>query len=310
MRSELLVGTAAEIITPRIGCQMAGFDARKGVAESIHDELHARALFLDDGITKIALISLELLGVDKAFTDEVRTAVERCTGIPAANVIIAATHTHCGPATFNHFYNQGQPLDREYLRFLAAAIVRSAEKAASASRPRRIRTGLVPVEGIAVNRRSADGKPVDRYAGILLVQELDGTPAAMVITFACHTTVLGPNTLAITADFPAYAIERLHHLLGSNVEVLYFNGAEGDISIGHKSDLSAVGVIASFRTFEKAEELGTRLAETIASSLLALNAEEPILSIQRCLLHLPLKSYDPPSWAAFGRWSSPTISNL
>lgn len=293
MRSELSIGTAEEIITPPIGCQMAGFDARKGVAESIHDDLHARAMVLDDGVTRIALISVELLGVGKPFADKVRRAVENRTGIPVANVVIAATHTHCGPVTFNHFYNQGQPLDRQYLDFLASAILKSIERAASASRPRRIRAGLVRVDGIAVNRRSADGKPVDPFAGILLIEELDGTPAAVAISFACHTTVLGPNTLAITGDFPFFTIQRLRHLLVSSLEVLYFNGAEGDISIGHKSDLSAVGVIASFRTFEKAEQLGTQLAETVASSLSTLSAEEPILRIRRHELRLPLKSYQP-----------------
>ncbi len=293
MRSDLGIGAAAEIITPPIGCQMAGFDARKGVAQSIHDDLYARAMVLDDGVTRVALISVELLGVDKPFAGKVRAAVEDRTGIPSANIVIAATHTHCGPVTFNHFYNQGQPLDEQYLDSLAAAIVNAVERAASSTKRRRIRAGLIHVDGIAVNRRSADGKPVDPYAGVLLVEELDGAPAAIAISFACHTTVLGPNTLAITGDFPSFTIERLHHLLGSSVEVLYFNGAEGDISIGHKSDLSAVGVIAPFRTFEKAEQLGTHLAETVASSLSALSAEEPILKIRSHELLLPLKTYPP-----------------
>ena len=67
--------------------------------------------------------------------------------------------------------------------------------------------------------------------------------------------------------------------LGSSAQILYFNGAEGDISIGHKSDLSAVGVIAPFRTFEKAEELGVRLAEAVSDSLPMLENEPPVLKI-------------------------------
>src|ERR1700761_2760378 len=115
VQAELAVGTAVEIITPPLGCQMAGFDARKGVAQTVHDDLHARMMILDDGSLKVALISIELLGIDKQFADRVRAEIERQTGVPAANVIIAATHTHCGPATFKHFFNQNQPLDAEYL---------------------------------------------------------------------------------------------------------------------------------------------------------------------------------------------------
>jgi neutral ceramidase len=72
------------------------------------------------------------------------------------------------------------------------------------------------------------------------------------------------DTLEISADFLYYTAKYLHRALGENVEVLFFNGAEGDISVGHKSDLSAVGVIADFRAFEKADELGNRLGHAVA----------------------------------------------
>src|SRR3954451_7844044 len=108
----MLIGTSSEIITPELGCPLAGFDARKGVAESVHDDLFARALVLDDGATAVALVSVEVLGVSKAFADVVRAETERWTGIPAANIVLSATHTHCAPVTLNHFFNQGQPLDQ------------------------------------------------------------------------------------------------------------------------------------------------------------------------------------------------------
>ena len=66
------------------------------------------------------------------------------------------------------------------------------------------------------------------------------------------------------------------------------NGAEGDLSIGHRSDLSAVGVIAAFRTFQKAEELGTLLAESVLAGLSSLEYEEPDLDAARYTVRLPL----------------------
>lgn len=291
MPSDLLVGASSERITPDLGCQMAGFDARKGVAKGVHDDLFARSLVLDDGSTQAALVSVEVLGVSQPFASSVRAEIERQTGIPAGNVILSATHTHCAPVTFNHFFNQGQPLDQSYLNRLASGIVGSAVQACNNRQPARLQTGMVRVEGVAVNRRTADGLPVDHHAGILSMTT-NGRPVAAIF-YPCHTTTLGPNTLEITADFPHYTIQRLKQTWGSGAEVMYFNGAEGDLSVGHKSDLSAVGIIAPNRTFERAQELGERLADSITGGIDDLRPEGGPISVKSMVVHLPLKSYAP-----------------
>ena len=126
--SELLAGTASVLITPPIGCQMAGFDARKGTATGVHDDLHARALVIDSGNNPIALVSVEVIGVTADFTRRVQHEASKRTGIPADHIVVAATHTHCGPVTFHHFFNQGQPLDDVYMDALANSIVESIKK--------------------------------------------------------------------------------------------------------------------------------------------------------------------------------------
>jgi neutral ceramidase len=290
---QILAGAASKIVTPDLGCYMAGFDARKGVAQSVHDDLYARTMVLDDGKTQTALGSVDVLGFDPPFIGRVRSRIQERTGIPLANIVLAATHTHCGPVTFNDFYNVGQPVDIDYVERLASGIVESAEQAFANRRPMRLRSGMVRVDGVAVNRRTPDAQPVDPYAGVLVLEEADGAVAAMAVNYSCHPTVLGPDTLAITADFPYSMVARLQQTFGAGTPVLYFNGAEGDLSIGHRSDLSAVGVIAPFRTFQKAEELGTRLAEAVLSGLSGLEYEEPDLETARCTVHLPLKRFAP-----------------
>jgi neutral ceramidase len=288
---EARIGKGSFVITPPLGCEMAGFDARKELAQGVHDELHSRALVFDDGSTKVALVSIEVIGLSRGFVQRVQDEIERRTGIPAAHIILAATHTHCGPVTLHHFFNQDQPLDEAYLDQLAAGIVRSVELALAACVPSRVRTGFVNVDGIAVNRRTSDGQPVDPAAGVILIEDAAGKPSAIAISFACHTTVLGPNTLEISADFPYYTTRYLQSLLGDDVEVLFFNGAEGDISVGHKSDLSAVGVIADFRTFQKAAELGARLGRIVAEALRSLPPEDVRLKVATQDIPLPLKIY-------------------
>lgn len=287
------IGMASRRITPAIGSPMAGFDARKAPSNAVHDDLHARALVFDSGSARTALVSVEVIAVSQPFADSVRARIEAATGIPAGAVFLSATHTHCGPVTLHHFFNQGQPLDEAYLAELADGIVHAVEAAVHGLRPRTLRSGLVPCDGIAVNRRTSDGLPVDPFAGILLVEEPAGEPAAVAVFYACHTTVLGPDTLSFTQDFPCYTLARLKSALGDRVEVLYFNGAQGDLSIGHKSDLSAVGVVDSFRTFATAQRLGERLADAVLAGLPALAPEPPTLALATRTVHLPLKSYGP-----------------
>ncbi len=289
---KLEIGFFSRVITPSLGCQMAGFDARRGVANQVHDDLHARAFIFDDGSTVVALVSVELLGIDKPFADRIRANIQSRTGIPARNIILSATHTHCGPATFNHFFNQGQPLDHAYLDELADAVTSGAEQAMRSRKPRRLQSGFARVDKVAVNRRSSDGLPIDPEAGVLLIREMDGTIAAIAVNYACHPTVLGPDTLAITADFPFYIGERLREKLGSETIVAFFNGAEGDISVGHKSNLSAVGVIAPFRTFNKARELGERVADAVITALPELTEQPALLRVASGFAPLPLKIYD------------------
>lgn len=287
------IGAAHERITPALGCQLAGFDARKGTADAVHDDLHARALVFDDGATQVAFVSVEVIALSAGFSARVRAAVEQATGIPAAHVFLSATHTHCGPVTLHHFFNVGQPLDEGYLDLLSAAIVQAVVRATQSKKTRTLRTGLVACSGIAKNRRTPDEAPIDPYAGVLLVEEADGRPAAVAVLYACHTTVLGPNTLSLTQDFPFYTLEKLKETLGTEVEVMYFNGAEGDLSIGHKSDRSAVGIIDSFRTFETAQRLGYILADAVLSGLPSLVLEEPSIRVGGKVLQLLLKSYKP-----------------
>lgn len=291
----LRAGVARRVITPEVGGELAGFDARKGVSIGVHDDLFASALVVSGGGRTIALVSLDLIGVTQGFTDLVRRTLKASIGIEERDVILCATHTHCAPATIQHFYDVDHRLDAGYMEMLLPKVVEAVEDAFRQQEDAVIKTGLVPVKGIAKNRRTESGEPVDESAGVILVEDRHGRPRSIAVNYACHPTVLGPNTLEITRDFPNYLVESLEQYLGQGVIAMYFNGTEGDLSIGHKSNLSAVGVIASYRTFAKAKEIGERLASFVIEALGSLQLELPNLDVQRQIVQLPLKRYPPPS---------------
>jgi hypothetical protein len=289
----LLVGVARKTITPNVGCELAGFDARKGVATGIHDNLFARALVIANREKAVALVSLDLIGIPQQFTDAVRKLVHAATGMAERDIILSATHTHCGPVTIKHFFNGDQPLDANYMGKLEQLVVEVIQEAFDQKAPAVLKTGLIPVTGVASNRRTESGKPIDGFAGVLLTEDLAGNVRSVLVNYPCHPTVLGPNTLDVTRDFPHYLVEHLNKYFGEGVTPIYFNGTEGDLSIGHKSYLSAVGIIAPFRTFEKARDIGTRLAECVIGAIDMLVTEVPELASEHSILALPLKTYAP-----------------
>src|SRR5206468_1717248 len=93
----LYAGVCETDITPPLGVWMCGYAFRPTGCTAIHDRLYARALVLNDGHAAIAILSMDLLGLDFDLVDAVRAGIERETGIPQAGIMLAATHTHGGP---------------------------------------------------------------------------------------------------------------------------------------------------------------------------------------------------------------------
>src|SRR5687767_11855973 len=74
-------GAAQVAITPPVGAPMAGYYHSRG-AEGALDPLYAKALVIDDGATKVALVALDLISTTVHFTREARAKIEKATGIP------------------------------------------------------------------------------------------------------------------------------------------------------------------------------------------------------------------------------------
>src|SRR5258708_29374519 len=93
----LKAGTGTSTITPRVGAQLMGYGNRSGPSTAVHDDLHARALVLDDGTVPLALCSVEMLWLRQHDMDAVRSAVAQRCALKPDQVFIFTTHTHSGP---------------------------------------------------------------------------------------------------------------------------------------------------------------------------------------------------------------------
>ena len=99
-RAALKGGCAKVNITPPVGTWLSGYGGRDKPSDGIVDELYARALVLDNGSNRIAIISVDLLWVPLQMTNQVRAILKDKIGIPGQNVLICATHTHFGPKIY------------------------------------------------------------------------------------------------------------------------------------------------------------------------------------------------------------------
>jgi hypothetical protein len=263
----LSAGFSKSNISPPIGVPLAGFAARNGVCEGIHDDLFARALVLENGGVAIAFVSVDVLALPAAFVSEVRENIQAETGIRREAIVIASTHTHAGPVTVKTFFNPDDSLDQGIMKRIANAIVESVDAAWRSRRPARVGVGSGRVDGIGVNRRTPDKMPVDAEIGIIKVEDESRRVRAVLVNYSCHPTVLGSDNLLATGDFPYFAVEAIEREIGAEGFAMFVNGTQGNISMGHSSELSAIGVITPGRTFEHAGELGSKLAAATMAAL-------------------------------------------
>lgn len=135
----LRAGGAAVKITPPLGIPLAGYYSARG-AEGVADDLFAKALVLDDGKTKVALVVCDLIGLTRDVVVEARKLIEKQTGIAGDHVMISATHTHTGPSiprksARDEIAGGTTPLSVQYAAGLPKLIAQRSARPARAWRP-------------------------------------------------------------------------------------------------------------------------------------------------------------------------------
>lgn len=259
MPGPFTVGLAEVKITPPLGTPMAGFAARQDTAKGVHDDLHVRTLVVSNGENAVALVSAEVIGVEKEVVLEIRELAGARTGIPAGNILISGTHTHSGPV-----------LGGDYRNSFVQSTVSSIVKAWRSRRPRSIGTGTVTHLGwVGMNRRQLESgfNPVDKEIAILKVVGAENRTKAVLFNYSCHPACLGPDNLQISADWPHFVSKRIKNKLGKSTMVLFFQGTEGNVNTGYSSGLSAIGAPIPTRTFAYASELGDIIADAVLARL-------------------------------------------
>ncbi len=229
-----LCGASRELITPPVGTLLYGYTPDV-VSKSVHDELTSTTLAVGNGTDISLLISLTLGDVQTALCDELREAVAKSAGVDFSDVIIASTHTHCGPNT-SGMEGWGE-IDRNYVQnILMPAVCLSAENAVK-NMSHAVVGSYCEKSKIGINRRQQleNGNITfgqnpwgcfDPNMTVISIKHRDnGKGIINLIHYGCHGTACG-KAHEITRDWSGMMLDRMEKITGTMC--VFFNGAIGD----------------------------------------------------------------------------------
>ena len=260
--AELLAGVArVEITPPATGTPMGGYADRSGPSTGIHDPLSATVLVLKVNGESVAIVNCDL----RSFPSE-RIINEARAKKLVDHVLIAVTHTHSGPITWE---NQTWPAGvKSWFASTEDKILAAIAEAAAKMFPARIAAGYGEIY-LGHNRRrvDADGKttmfwrnaerqptgPLDPTVGVIRVDDQMGRVRALLVNYACHAVILGPDNREISADYPGYLRREIEREYPGSLS-LFIQGGAGDINPYLDKQPVKEGA------FSEAEKMGKALA--------------------------------------------------
>ena len=207
----LQAGAAKTDITPApdVALPMSGYSSRKEGFKGIHDHIYARAIVLSDGSQKAAIVTWELIGVPTPVWKELSDRVAKETGIAPEYFLLAGVHDHSAPAP-SGMYGNDSPQSANYTRHLEDLTIEAIQQAKAKLQPAEVGIGIGKAY-VNINRREQgpDGSwqlgynpegPSDKTVSVVRFDARSGKPIAMLINYAVHAVVMGPENYEITGD--------------------------------------------------------------------------------------------------------------
>ena len=243
----------------------------------VNDSLYVKALVLDNGSTRLVIITVDAVaigGIGSISNDylvKVRSQIQKDLNINAKNIMINASHLHGAG------YLVCSDVDERTIQVV--------KKAWQHMVPVNIGVGTGYEDRIMENRRLKliNGKewtirhanplppdkevigigPVDPEIGILRLDKKNGKTLAVVYNFACHPYQGVPNG-GTTADFPGFASKVIEDNLNDGAIALFIQGFGGDITpilykdVNNPRDAEPLGNMLGLSTMQALKRIQSR----------------------------------------------------
>lgn len=275
-------GVAVRIVTPDPLLPVSGGMGPSSPTRGKQGDLTVRALVLESGATRLAVVATDFLGFPAALGDKVRAQVP---AIPADHILIGASHTHSAPDCYAFPDAEGRTsADLAYLDW----VCRQAAEAVNAAV-----TGLAPAV-LRVATGKANGKIAYNYYApqlydprchVIQVLSPEHRPLATLVNYAIHPEVLGSDRGVVSPDLIGPLYDRIQQQ-GGGVGV-FMNSAQG-------------GMVTADNRGPEGRDLGTwaecvRIGHLLADEALRIVAdapfqEDPGLTVVSHTIRLPVDS--------------------
>jgi hypothetical protein len=208
-------------------------------SDRIHDRLHARALVLDDGATRLAIVVVDTCMMPRELIDRAKAIAAERTGIPSGRMLVSATHTHSAPSAMGAL---GSRPDPDYVAFLPGKIAEAIARAAANLEPAQAGWAVVadpehthtrrwirrpdrmlrdPFDDLTVRANMHPGHespdvigpsgPSDPGLSVLAVRSPAGRPIAVLANYSMHYF----GTAAVSSDYYGRFCDAIARLIGA-----------------------------------------------------------------------------------------------
>ena len=182
---------------------MAGFQ-NKRAAQGIKDDLMAVAVVIDDGLTRIGIISADTIGLMRKFVLSVREDVPAEWGLDY--IMVHATHNHEGPDTQGlwgpSFLKSG--IDDDYMERLKKNFVNTLKMAIDNLEPAEMSLALIPTNSLTPIKDKRKPIVIDDDIRAILFKRPDGSILGSLINFGIHVELAWDKNLELTSDVAGY----------------------------------------------------------------------------------------------------------
>jgi len=238
-KSIIKMGVSQVNITPPAPTIMAGYAARTTPSTGVHDSLYATALYFAGEKIKAMIITVDLIGFNSAFVDELKVDLSKVSGVSPENIMLTAVHNHGAPSPRSTDSDSTNTVPA-YVKFLKERLITMSSAASKNSVP--VKMGISKGScNLNINRRAliANGSiwlgrnpdgPCDHDLVVARFEDMNNKTLAVLVNWPCHGTVSGQDNYQITGDWPGAAARYIKKNEGNDVVVAVTIGASGDIN--------------------------------------------------------------------------------
>jgi hypothetical protein len=280
---EFRAAAAVRVITPDPLLPVSGGVGTPKKTVEKKGDLFARALVLEKGSIRIAIVSVDNLGWTAALGDRSRALIK---GIPPENILIGSTHTHSAPDAYGFPDENGKSLaDLAYLDDCVKKIADAVNEAIKKLEPATLKVAVGEAKGKIAYNYYAEQLYDPRCGVIQAIGKNNGKVIATLVNYAIHPEVIGSGRGILSPDLCGPLYDRIESKVGG--VALFMNGAQGGMVTA--DNRVAEGKEAG--TWEECIRIGNLLADEALRIVEKAEATaDPMLTCSHRDIHFPVDS--------------------